>query len=146
MNQIHIHHVLGNGAFGMVYHATLHQEVSVPVAVKIISKEGASSEVFLQRLRDEAKLLALLDASPIIKVLGACKIRGLDSVLLEFVDGLDLHKLYQSNINIPINVLCAIGAKATHGLHLAHTAQHPDTGKPLNVIHRDIKLENVLIG
>ena len=145
MSEIHIHRVLGNGAFGMVYYATLFQEEATPIAIKIISKEGAESSAFLQRLRDEAKLLALLDEVPIIKVLGACKIRGLDSVLLEFVDGLDLHKIYQSSIDIPINILCSIGAKATHGLHLAHTAQHPETSHPLNVIHRDIKPGNIML-
>ena len=145
MSEIHLHRVLGTGAFGMVYYATLNQQHATPIAVKIISKKGAESTAFLQRLRDEAKLLALLDEKPIIKVLGSCKIRGLDSVFLEFVDGLDLHKIYQSQIDIPINVLCALAAKATHGLHLAHSAQHPETGNPLNVIHRDIKPGNIML-
>ena len=147
MSNLQLQKVLGTGAFGTVYlgYFQSSEKNSHQVAVKVMSKEGSSNEDFLRRLRDEAKLLALLNTSMIINVLGSCQIRNLNAVILEYVDGIDMYKLLQSNIHIPPGIIAAIGSHVAEGLHLAHTARHPKTDTPLCVIHRDIKPGNIMI-
>ena len=58
-------------------------------------------------------------------------IRGLDAVILEYVDGIDMHKLCVAPSSYPHAHHCIFGAKIAEGLHMAHTAINPKTNAPL---------------
>ena len=138
---------LGAGAFGTVYLAELSsgQGFRRQVAVKVLQRHHPDSQMFLSRIRDEARLLGLLQDDSILKVLDMVHLQGRDAVIMEYVEGVDLDSLVESGNPPPGRVLAELGAGVAGALARAHSARHPTTGEPLNVIHRDVKPANVMV-
>ncbi len=95
MRTIQLTRTIGAGAFGTVYLAELSsgQGFRRQVAVKVMQQHLPDSEMFLSRIRDEARLLGLLQDDSILKVLDMVRLGGRDAVLMEFVEGADLDSL-----------------------------------------------------
>lgn len=144
---LHFQRVLGSGAFGSVYYADLVGDRGFrrPVAVKVLLKDNAQGDMFMSRVRDEARLLGLLQDDHILKVLELAKIDGRDAVIMEYVEGVDLAAIVEMGLRPPPRALAELGAAIAGALHRAHQARHPATGEPLNVIHRDVKPANVMV-
>lgn len=140
-------HILGQGAIGTVYLAELNGEHNFRrrIAVKILHRMDEDSKPFVSRVRDEARLLGLLQDDEILQVNGLEKIQGLDAILMEYVEGLDLSQIIQHRLQLSLRAIATIGAIAAGVLHRAHTATDPKTATPLNVVHRDIKPANIMI-
>jgi len=139
---------IGSGAFGTVYLAELssRQGFRRQVAVKVLHKQNpADGEQLLSRIRDEARLLGLLQDDIIIKVLEIARVSQRDAVLMEYVEGVDLQSVLEAGLRPPPRALADIGAQVAGGLSRAHRATHPTTGQPLNVIHRDVKPANIMV-
>lgn len=138
---------LGAGAFGTVYLAELSsgQGFRRQVAVKVLQRHHPDSEMFLSRIRDEARLLGLLQDDSILKVLDMVRLDDRDAVVMEYVEGVDLDSLVDAGSGPPPRVLAELGAGVAGALARAHAAAHPTTGQPLNVIHRDVKPANVMV-
>ncbi len=138
---------IGAGAFGTVYLAELAsgQGFRRQVAVKVLSGDRPESEMFLSRIRDEARLLGLLQDDTILKVLDMVRVAGRDAVIMEYVEGLDLDRLLETGEAPSPRAVAELGAEVAGGLARAHRAVHPATGEPLNVIHRDVKPANIMI-
>ncbi|MCK6525007.1 serine/threonine protein kinase, partial [Myxococcota bacterium] len=147
MRQIQLKTALGSGAFGTVYKADLlgGQGVRRSVAVKVLSKSHEGREMFLARIRDEARLLGLLEDDYILKVLELLRVDGRDAVMMELVEGVDLATMVELRLIPPPRALASLGAMLAGALYKAHTATHPTTGQALNVIHRDVKPANVMV-
>ncbi|NCG21055.1 MAG: protein kinase [Rhodobacterales bacterium] len=146
MRTLTFNRVLGSGAMGTVYHA----ELRVPhgfarqCAVKVMRGRSPEQEHFRARMRDEARLLGMLQDEQVLGVLELTTVNGRDCVVMEYVDGIDLGDLIRER-TLPPKALAELGADIAGALYRAHTAKHPSTGEPLNVIHRDIKPANVMI-
>jgi serine/threonine protein kinase len=139
---------IGSGAFGTVYLADLssRQGFRRQVAVKVLHRQSVGDgEQLLSRIRDEARLLGLLQDDIIIKVLEIARIAQHDAVVMEYIEGVDLQSVLESGHRPPPRARAEIGALVAGGLSRAHTARHPTTGKPLNVIHRDVKPANIMV-
>jgi serine/threonine protein kinase len=138
---------IGAGAFGTVYLADFSsgQGFRRQVAVKVLNGDRPQSEMFLSRIRDEARLLGLLQDDAILKVLDMVRVRGRDAVVMEFVEGLDLDSISESGASPSPRALAELGSAVAGGLSRAHQAVHPTTGVPLNVIHRDVKPANIMV-
>lgn len=115
------------------------------IAVKIIKNEAQDAAPFISRMRDEARLLGLLQDDEILQVLNLVHIQGRDAILMEYVEGTDLAKIAGNNISISPKAIATLGAISAGVLHRAHTAVDPRTRLPLNVVHRDIKPANIMI-
>ena len=147
MIALHIHEALGAGTFGTVYKADLVGERGMrrQVAVKVMAQDHELSELFLTRIRDEARLLGLLADESILAVLDLLRFEGRDAVVMEWVDGVDLQSLVDAGERVPPRALAVLGAVVAGALHKAHTALHPKTGEPLQVVHRDVKPANIMV-
>jgi tRNA A-37 threonylcarbamoyl transferase component Bud32 len=147
MRSLHFQRLLGSGAFGSVYLADLvgQRGFRRQVAVKVLLKDNAHGDMFMSRVRDEARLLGLLADDHILKVLELAKIEGRDAVLMEYVEGVDLAATVDGGFRPPPRALAELGAAVAGALHRAHRAVHPSSGEPLNVIHRDVKPANVMV-
>ncbi|TVQ91974.1 MAG: serine/threonine protein kinase [Deltaproteobacteria bacterium] len=146
MRTLTFNYLIGSGSMGSVYHAELRLPGGFrrPCAVKVIKAAGPDREHFVSRMRDEARLLGMLQDEQILGVTDLVLVDGHDAVIMEYVEGVDLQQLLKKH-QMPPRALAELGAEIAGTLHRAHTAKHPATGEPLNVIHRDIKPANIMV-
>ena len=131
---------------GTVYHAELRvpQGFARQCAVKVLKSTSQDQTHFRTRMRDEARLLGMLQDEQILGVSELVQVQGRDCVVMEYVEGVDLSDLIAKK-TAPPRVLAELGAEIAGTLHRAHNAKHPNTGEALEVIHRDVKPANVMI-
>lgn len=147
MRALNFLHTLGAGSFGTVYLAELStgRGFRRNVAVKVISNTRPGNDMFISRIRDEARLLGLLQDDAILKVLEMVRIEGKDAVVMEYVEGVDLESVVESGAPPSPRALAELGSAVAGALGRAHQARHPRDSSPLNVIHRDVKPANIMI-
>ncbi len=115
------------------------------VAVKIILKDHAEKEMFLSRMRDEARLLGLLQDDHVLKVIDLLNLSGRDAIVMEYIEGIDLAFAIAQKQRPPLRAILEICAIVAGTLGRAHQAKHPISGQHLGVVHRDVKPANVMI-
>ncbi len=139
-----IYEVLGVGSFGTVYRAELLGSAGFrkSIALKLLHPDRASSPDILERLRDEARLLAHLAHPGIVQVSDLVRLEGRWTVILEHVPGASLRELIELG-RIPVICTVQMVERLAEALDAAHNAK--DGATPLNLVHRDIKPSNVLV-
>ena len=117
--------------------------------LKLIHPKHGDDEEFMRMLVDEAKLTAQLTHTNIAQVIDLGVHDDTYFIVMEYVRGRDLHQIlnqaYDADIPVPLDVCAFIGKEMAAGLFYAHTKVHETTGKPLNLVHRDISPQNVLV-
>ncbi len=146
MRTLTFNRILGVGATGTVYHAELRvpRGFARQCAVKVMKSTSPDQEHFRTRLRDEARLLGMLQDEQILGVSELVRVDGRDCVVMEYVEGVDLADLIREQ-RVPPRALAELGAELAGTMHRAHVAVHPNTQAPLKVIHRDVKPANVMV-
>ncbi|TNE84229.1 MAG: serine/threonine protein kinase, partial [Deltaproteobacteria bacterium] len=137
---------LGEGAFGEVHLAELREDDEdfvQTLAVKWLHSEYSGDPAIAGRLRDEARLLALLNHDHIVRVHGLTRLDGRLAVLMEPVDGIDLSEV--AGECVPQEAALTIIAAVADALGAAWNAHPRGTSGPLRVVHRDIKPSNIMV-
>ena len=118
---------IGAGAFGTVYLAALKNDQGLrrPVAVKMIAQGHADSEMFLTRMRDEARLLGMLKDRNVLQVLDLIRIEERDAIVMEYVNGADLEVVLEKRGQLSPMAVTEVGAVIAGTLDRAHRAVHP---------------------
>ncbi len=137
---------LGKGGFGTVFRGTLWgaSGFTKTVAIKLLNEGADETGEFGRRLRDEARLLALLRHRAIVHVDDLVQIKGRWAVVMELIEGADLSQLIRQG-PIPPRPACEIVREAASALQVAHEARDPQGGTPLRLVHRDIKPGNIRV-
>lgn len=137
---------MGKGGFGTVYEARLLGEggFSKRVALKVLHRDLDAAEDVAQRQRDEARILGLIRHRAVVHVDGLTQLNGRWTVVMEFIDGLDLNKIMKLHGRLPASVAIGIIGEVAGALHVAYHTDGPD-GRPLRLLHRDIKPSNITV-
>lgn len=118
------------------------------LAIKRIHTQFAQNQEFITMLIDEAKISVFLNHSNIVQVFDLGKIGESYFIAMEYVNGIDLHKYLKRCKRIkqylPIDIALFIASEVAKGLDYAHRKRDPE-GRPLNIIHRDVSPQNILI-
>jgi hypothetical protein len=138
---------LGRGAHGTVHLASLRDDDDwqQTVAVKQLLPEWSRDLDLIARLKDEARLLALLQHDHVVRVHGLTRIDGNLAILMEPIDGTDLGQLVAANGALPPRVAVEIVEAVADALDAAWETVPPGQAGPLRVVHRDIKPSNVMV-
>ena len=126
---------LGAGGMGAVYLCE-HILMGRKVALKILPTQQADDPAALERFRREARAVARLDHPNIVRAHDIDKDGKLHFIVLEFVDGCNLHDFVRRNGPLAPDRAAHYIAQAALGLQHAH-----ETG----LVHRDIKPGNLLL-
>ena len=118
------------------------------LALKRILPHLAEDEEFIKMFVDEAKLTVQLDHPNIVRIFELGQFQHSYYILMEYISGKDLLALQktmrkQRNV-MPADMSMFIAREMARGLHYAHHRRDSD-GNPLNIIHRDVSPQNVLI-
>jgi serine/threonine-protein kinase len=119
------------------------------VAVKRLLPHLTRNQDFALMLIDEARLAARISHPNVVSTLDVVQSESELLLVMEYVHGESLAKLSrwarERSERIPVPIACAIVADALHGLHAAHEATD-ERGAALNLVHRDVSPQNVLVG
>jgi eukaryotic-like serine/threonine-protein kinase len=119
------------------------------VVVKCLHDHLADDTEFVRMFLDEARLAAHLDHSNIVQTMELGQYDGRYYMVMEFLAGLSLAMIIRrvaerlSGLRIPAPLVLNMLAQASAGLHYAH--EKAMNGKPLNIVHRDISPQNLVI-
>lgn len=124
----------GRGGMGIVFKAK-HPYLPKPRALKVL-RDHCDDEETLSRFRDEMQKSEILAHPNIVLTYDAGDDGGRLYLVMEFVDGIDLHKLTKQHGPLPIPAACEMLRQAAEGLQHAH--EH-------FLVHRDIKPSNLML-
>jgi len=142
--------LLASGGMGEVFLARMEGPAGFArtVVIKKILPHLAREQAFVQMFLDEARVAAQLTHPNIVQVIELGEHEGTWFMAMEYVHGKSARTLRQElkakGEVMPPLVVARILSQALQGLHYAHTATS-DVGVPLNVIHRDVSPDNVMV-
>lgn len=125
-----LHLVIGAGTFSTVslYYDNAEQRY---VAIKKIKKRSLPSKYYT----NEINILSNINHHSIVKYYGSTLFNGLVSIILEYIPGINFFDYISKTKPIKDRDLCDLFTKIFDAVDYLHD---------LNIVHRDIKLENMV--
>ncbi|KAE8734029.1 Serine/threonine-protein kinase [Hibiscus syriacus] len=135
-------YILGEGGFGTVYKGYIDENVrvglkSLPVAVKVLNKEGLQGH---REWLTEVNFLGQLRHPNLVKLIGYCCEDDHRLLVYEFMfrGSLENHLFRKATVPLSWAKRMMIALGAAKGLAFLHNAERP-------VIYRDFKTSNILL-
>ena len=140
---------LGRGGMGVVYVARSRRTDHPILAVKRLRADAAQVPSFRERFDHECALALRLRHPRVVHALDAGEVDGVPYVASELIAGQDIgaiaERLSQEGRGAPIKVAIRVVIDMLAALDYVHQAHEP-TGRPLQLVHRDVTPGNVLVG
>ena len=126
---------IGEGGMSEVYKAKCNK-LNRFVAVKILKKQFADNKDIAQKFKREATAIANLSDANIVNILDVGTQEDIDYIVMELVTGKTLKELINYSGKLTYNTAIKIALQIAQALDCAHRN---------NIIHRDIKPQNILV-
>ncbi|MFL5329548.1 MAG: WD40 repeat domain-containing serine/threonine protein kinase [Gemmataceae bacterium] len=130
---------IGQGGMGQVFKAA-HLRLGRVVALKMIRpaslRANQNAHELVRRFQREAQAVAQLLHPNIVILFDYNEIGGTHFIAMEYVDGVDLARMVQTQGPLPIPVATGLIMQAANGLQHAYE---------FGMVHRDIKPSNLLV-
>lgn len=127
---------IGGGGMALVYKA---QDILLNrnVAIKVLRQQFVNDEEFIRRFRREAQSAASLSHPNIVSVYDVGQEDEVHYIVMEYVEGQNLNEIIKERAPLQVDEAVRIASQIADALDHAHHNQ---------IIHRDIKPHNILIG
>lgn len=126
---------VGAGGMSDVYKAKDHI-LSRFVAIKVLKQEFSEDSSFVTKFRAEAQSAAGLEHPNIVNIYDVGSENGLYYIVMEYVEGITLKTYIEKKGQLSFKESASIAIKVARGIEAAHNK---------NIIHRDIKPQNIII-
>lgn len=127
---------VGGGGMALVYKA---QDLLLNrnVAIKVLRQQFVHDEEFIRRFRREAQSAASLSHPNVVSVYDVGQEDDVHYIVMEYVEGKNLNEIIKERAPLQVDEAVRIASQIADALDHAHHNQ---------IIHRDIKPHNILIG
>lgn len=136
MATIHIAHLVGDVGFSRI------------VAAKRMHPELAQDREFVAMFLDEARVASKVHHRNVVPVLDVVTMSDEVILVQDYVHGVPLSWLqkavFDAGTRIPVAIAVSIASQILAGLHAAHETTD-ELGTPLQIVHRDVSPQNVMI-
>lgn len=123
--------------------------VSKFVAIKRILPQYSDNEEFVEMFKEEAKIAVNLNHSNVVHIHEFGVEDNQFYLVMEYVEGRNLrqilNELKKKNNHFQIDQIVYIIKEVAAGLDHAHRCLDGTTGKPLNITHRDMSPQNIMV-
>lgn len=118
-------------------------------AIKRILPQFSNNEDFVSMFKEEAKVCINLNHSNVVSIFDFGIENSQFFLVMDYVEGRNLrqiiNELKKSNRSFSIDQALYLVKEAAAGLDHAHRCVDATTGKPLNITHRDMSPQNVMV-
>lgn len=126
---------IGSGGMADVYKAKCHK-LNRFVAIKVLKSELSADRNFVTRFRAEAQSAAGMSHPNIVNVYDVGDENGIYFIVMELVEGITLKQYIDKKGALEYRETVSIAIQVAQGIEAAH--KH-------NIIHKDIKPQNIII-
>lgn len=142
-------HLVDGGMAKICRSRFLGEQADKIVAIKMVQPQFSKDESFKTMFMDEIKTTFGLLHPNIVQTYDYGVQNDQLFVAMEYCDGRNLKqfldKLKERNYVFPVEISVYIAIQSCLGLHYAHTFTDKLTGKPANIVHRDISPHNIML-
>lgn len=129
-----LEHRISVGASGEIW-AARHDQLDLPVAVKLLHRSLVGDAKSHTRFRREAKVTARIRSEHVVEVLDLGEAEGRPFIVMEYLEGRDLGSWLDDGV-VTLDVARRIAVGVGRGLRRAHA---------LGLVHRDLKPANIFM-